>query len=278
MRKRITITIDSRILDKVDKRIDGIEIRNRSHAIESILDSVLLKGGPKRAVIFAGGEGVKFNGKLIPKCLVDIRGKPILYYLLEELKRNGILNIIITISNNGNRIIEYFGDGMKNGMKINYVKEPMPLGTYGALYNVITMIGSTPFFAMNGDQIFRMDMNKMYNQHIETNALATISLITQNVSVKKSSVTKIEGNKVVEFVTRPKEGNGLVSSGVYVFDSVISEFLIAEEKTLAVEDALLPQLAKLQKLHGYVYPGPWYSLDNDKDQKISIKKMSDIVK
>ena len=87
-----------------------------------------------QAVIMAGGKGTRLLSVTkdeIPKPMVPIAGKPLLLWQIEELKRNGILEVILVVGHLGDVIEDYFGDGQAYGVKISYIREEKPLGTAG---------------------------------------------------------------------------------------------------------------------------------------------------
>lgn len=88
-----------------------------------------------QAVILAGGRGERLRPLTdnIPKPMVPIRGRPYLAYQLDELKRQGIVDVVLLTGYLGEVIEEYFGDGAASGMRVRYSREPSPLGTGGAL-------------------------------------------------------------------------------------------------------------------------------------------------
>ena len=87
------------------------------------------------AIILAGGLGTRLRPLTLekPKPLLSIKGKPTLLHIIESLKKNGVTNFIISIGYKGKMIQEYFGDGSKYGISINYSCEDKPLGTGGAV-------------------------------------------------------------------------------------------------------------------------------------------------
>ena len=277
MKKRISLTLDSRILESVDRTIDGVSIRNRSHAIERIIEASMMINQSKSAVLLAGGPEVSLNGKRLPKCMIPINGVPIMQHIILELKRNAVRNIIVALQDKGDdRIVEeYFKDGAAFGVKINYAYEKRPLGTFGAVHNAFSgMVPTEPFFVLNADQFFRMDMESMYEQHIQTGATATISLIVSETSVKRTSATRMEGIRNLEFGKLGKHGIGLASTGSYVFSPKVFDYFRVND--LSIEYDLFPKLISRRELYGFMYPGPWYSIDNEKIRD-SIKIISEIV-
>lgn len=89
-----------------------------------------------KTVIMAGGKGTRIASlnSEVPKPMIPIMGKPILEYEIETLKRQGFVEIILVVGYLGHIVSDYFGDGTKYGVSIEYVYEEEPLGTAGALY------------------------------------------------------------------------------------------------------------------------------------------------
>lgn len=91
----------------------------------------------RQVVILAGGLGTRLRNVLqdIPKPMADIQGKPFLEYLLKLLVQNGYHNFLFLVGYKNGIIKDYFGDGSKFGVSIDYSNEESPLGTGGALFN-----------------------------------------------------------------------------------------------------------------------------------------------
>ncbi len=273
MKKRLTITLDEDLLKKIDASVDGVNIRNRSHAIEHLLDASLLHIAPKKAVLFAGGRKVEVDGRLLYSPMIPINGMPIMAHVLNELKRNGITDVLVTIGKGSDDIVEYFGDGSSFGLKINYIREDAPRGTEGALELVNGLVGREPFFALNSDHIFRLDMADMYLQHASTKAMATIALTT-SISESRMGVTRLDGFKITSFSEKPQKGEAkIVNAGIYLFDPAVLGLLTPSAERIMLEQSLFPMLANSGRLFGYVFSTPWYSIDNLDDIKKSKAEM-----
>ncbi|KKU49466.1 MAG: Nucleotidyl transferase [Parcubacteria group bacterium GW2011_GWA2_47_10] len=113
---RLTITLEEDLLKRVDSAIDGTKIRNRSHAIESLLKSSLSPTTTK-VLILAGGEGVKFRPLTyeLPKALIPIRGRPLLEHTLMSLRHQGFSEVIISLGHFGEKIRGRFLSGHLRG-------------------------------------------------------------------------------------------------------------------------------------------------------------------
>ena len=88
-----------------------------------------------KTVIMAGGKGTRISSIAtnIPKPMLKIEDKPILEHEIGCLREQGFTDLIITVSHMASTIMDYFGDGSKFGVQIQYFMEEVPLGNAGAL-------------------------------------------------------------------------------------------------------------------------------------------------
>ena len=87
------------------------------------------------AVIMAGGKGTRLSSLTkgeIPKPMVPVLGEPLLLRQTEQLKQYGVTHVTMIVGYLSEKIREYFGDGKKYGLDIDYIEEKEPLGTAGA--------------------------------------------------------------------------------------------------------------------------------------------------
>lgn len=127
-----------------------------------------------KTVIMAGGKGTRIASVRndVPKPMIEICGKPILEYQIENLKACGLTNIILVIGYLGDKIKDYFGDGSKFGVKIEYFVEDHPLGTAGALFKMQQL--TEDFLLLCGDVIMDVDFNRFIEFHKSHNAWASL--------------------------------------------------------------------------------------------------------
>ncbi|GMO64564.1 MAG: HAD-IIIA family hydrolase [Treponemataceae bacterium] len=143
-----------------------------------------------KTVITAGGKGTRIASIAsdIPKPMIPIAGKPILEHQIKCLKENKLCDIIIIVGHLGEKITEYFGDGSAFGVHIKYYTETEPLGSAGALFELLNnhdtsenqlssdLLSNENFLFINGDIIFDIDFARFINFHFEKNALATLAV------------------------------------------------------------------------------------------------------
>lgn len=139
-----------------------------------------------KVIIMAGGMGTRIQSVRadVPKPMIEICGKPILQYQIENLKECGLTDITIGVGHLGHVIKEYFGDGAKFGVNISYFTEDRPLGTAGALFKMLddkacdevhtSTVIDDDFLLLCGDVIFDIDFNRFIAFHKEHKAWASL--------------------------------------------------------------------------------------------------------
>ena len=270
-RERLTITLRGDLLKQLDDIIDGVQIRNRSHAIEYLLSQSL---APKisQAVILAGGKGVKMRPLTyeVPKPLIPVSGKPAIVYAIEMLRDAGIRDIIIAIGHLGNKIKEEIGNGKKYGVNISYSEETTPLGNAGALRNASAFLQKKPFIVMNGDVLTSINLSDLVAFHDEDRYMATMSLSTEP-NTKGYGVALLRGEKVVGFMKQDgKQTTQLVNAGVYIMNPDIMNY-IPKSGPASLEDVFV-KLADEGKLAGYTFEGAWYEVSTPENYERAIKE------
>jgi NDP-sugar pyrophosphorylase family protein len=260
-KQRLTITLDSELLKRLDNIIDGSKIRNRSHAIEFLLSSSLV---PKKTkvLILAGGEGVKFRPLTyeLPKSLIPIQGKPLLEHTLESLRDQGFSDIYISIGHLGEKIRDYFGDGSRFGINIRYLEQKSSKrGTAQPVLLAKSYLGSSPFLIIYGDVLTKLNFFDLVEFHNTHKGVATVAL----ASVEKTSmwgVATIQGNRIVNFVEKPKIGtkSHLINAGIYVLDPKVFKYISPD--SVRLERDLFPRLAAEGRLYAYPSEADWFDV------------------
>ncbi|MDD5626938.1 MAG: sugar phosphate nucleotidyltransferase [Patescibacteria group bacterium] len=261
-RERLTITINKRLIGLLDDFIDGEKIRNRSHAIEYLLSKTL---APKvsRAIILAGGQGLKMRPFTyeMPKCLIPVRGKPLLEHTLDLLKKYEIRDIVITIGHLGEKVRNHFGDGSRFGVKITYADQGEGFrGTGGAL-KVARNLAGHPFLLFYGDVLANIDLNDLIDFHKSHGKTMTMAL----TSVEDSSVwgvVQLHGSQIRDFVEKPKQSqrlSRLINAGIYVVEPKIFDYFPGKN-IFRLEEDVFPKLAQSDELYGYPFEGQWFDI------------------
>ena len=199
--------------------------------------------------------------KEIPKPMLEISGKPILLHQLEVLKRSGCLDITLIIGHLGEVIENYFGDGSKYGVNINYILEDEPLGTAGALFLLKDEI-KEDFIFLFGDIFLDIDFNAMMKFHKEESSALTM-FVHPNSHPYDSDLVKVKGKKVVDIDfksnTRDYNYNNLVLAAVYIASPRIFNYITEKKKTAFEKDIIVNMINNSEAVK--IYKSTEYSKD-----------------
>jgi len=218
----------------------------------------------KIAFILAGGLGERLRPITdeIPKPLIEINGKPILQYNIELAKNNGAECVVLGVSYKAEKIRDYFGHGEELGVEIKYSCENEPLGTGGALKQAeVYLQDCENFIMMNGDEMKEVYFDKLREVHTRNIAIATLAL-TEIEDPTKWGVVKQEGEKLVQFVSKPKVEDApsrLINAGAYILSHDILDYIPAGK--VSIENEVFPNIAAAGKLFGVKAVGQWYPTD-----------------
>jgi NDP-sugar pyrophosphorylase family protein len=201
--------------------------------------------------------------------MVEILGIPILGYQMQWLRANGVKEVYISCGYLHEVVEDYFGDGGRWGMKVQYVVEDEPLGRGGGLKKAMKAIegGTEPVIAANGDIITTSDLKAMIAQHKQRDALASI-LLTPFYS-PYGIVDVDEGDHVLGFREKP-ELPYWINAGVYVLSRDVLSLLPDKGDH---EDTTFPLLAKQRRFTAFRSRAFWRGVDTVKDLSEMTKEM-----
>ena len=177
-----------------------------------------------KAIILAGGQGKRLRSVIndIPKPMAPIKDKPFLEYLILQLKKQKIKDIIISTGYRGHIIKSYFQDGGNWGINIEYSEEDKPLGTGGALRKAGELIDDEQFIVMNGDSFFDIEFKQLISFHEDKQAVATIGLAYVETIERYGQVESGNDGEVTKFNEKGNSGSpGYINGGIYILNSEI---------------------------------------------------------
>lgn len=192
-----------------------------------------------KVVIMAGGKGTRIAELFpdVPKPLIPVDGMPILEREIRSLASQGFKDIILTVGYLAEKIVNYFGDGKRWGVKIAYFIEETPLGNAGALFRLREKIGDEPFFLLNADAAFDVDFNRMLEYHREKGALVTIFTHPNSHPYDSGLIIADETSKVVAWLSkedeRPQWYENRVNAGLHIIDPKVLDICL---KNLEIDE------------------------------------------
>lgn len=176
-----------------------------------------------KAVILAGGKGTRLKGIIndLPKPMALVGDRPFLEYLISQLVKWQIKEIILSIGYKKDTIKSYFGNGKQWDVDIIYSEENEPLGTGGAIKKTTEIINAECFIVMNGDSFLDINFDHLISFHNRKCARATIGLACVDNTSRFGKVEINERNEVTGFVEKGIGNRGLINGGVYLFNRSI---------------------------------------------------------
>ena len=182
-----------------------------------------------KVVIMAGGRGTRIAELFpnIPKPLIPVDGMPILEREIRSLAAQGFKDLILTVGYLADKIIAYFGDGRRLGVKIDYFVEETPLGNAGALFHLRDKIGDEPFFLLNADAAFEVDFNRMLDYHKKHGGLVTLFTHPNSHPYDSGLIIADKDRHVEKWLSkedeRPQWYNNRVNAGLHIIDPEVLE-------------------------------------------------------
>jgi len=261
VKSRLTITLAEPLLKQIDQLIDGQKVRNRSHAIEQLLQQSL-KPKITQAVILAGGQTDALRE--IPRALTMINDKPLIEHIIEHFQAAGVTKIVITSHHKGKQIEKLYADGKKLGVSILYHWEDKPMGTAGAIQSVKSLLDDKSFFVWAGDTFSDINLTDLTTFHLEHHLLATIAVKPIQPQQSYDSLI-LQGNTVIDFQPSQKnEPVGIINAGVYVFEPQIFSYLPLETPAM-LEKTVFPTLTRQRQCAAFLFQGVWYDVSTEKN-------------
>jgi NDP-sugar pyrophosphorylase family protein len=274
MKEQIICNVNQDLARAVDAFAAARPSMDRSQATELLLERALGLNAPRVAVFFMGGLGTRFRPITyeVPKALLPVQGKTVPEHLFELFKRYGVRRFVFSLGYLAPRIMDYFGDGAKWGVKIEHVVEDEPLGSAGALRLARKHLAGGPFVITNGDELKNIDIEKMFRFHREQGGLATVAL-TRVEDPSAYGVAALEGHKISKFVEKPSPGtapSNYINSGLSILEPAVLDEI--PEGFSMYEKDLFPKLAGQGQLHGFVFQGQWFDTGTPERYERAIKE------
>lgn len=223
-----------------------------------------------KAVILAGGEGTRLRPLTcdLPKPLVPVCGKPVLFYILELLERNGCTEAAVAVRYRGERIESALGDGRYGSLRTFVSYEDKPLGTAGCVKRAAADFDGD-FIVISGDAMCDFDLAAIYKHHMDTGVKATIAVRSVD-DPREYGVIIGENGMVTGFSEKPSFVNcrsDLANTGIYVISPDIFPLIPDGKPVDFAKDVFPEMLGREMPLGYYAENGYWCDIGDMKAYK-----------
>ena len=221
---------------------------------------------PNTALVLVGGLGTRLRPVVAdrPKALAPAAGKPFLHYILTYLGDQGIRRVILCVGYMAEAVRTYVRGGQAWGLEVDYSEERVALGTAGALRQASDGM-SRPFFALNGDTLFRVDLAQVWARHVQVGGSATVALLRlagPSAADVRGCVRLSEDGHILAFDEKPgqvpvetqnlaslQSQTVLINGGVYVLEArALAD--VPPDRAVSIEREVFPRLAAQGALAG----------------------------
>ena len=221
-----------------------------------------------KAVILAGGLGTRLRPLTnnTPKPMLPIGEKPILEHLINWTKKNGVKSIVLCVSYLRETIEDYFEDGEKFGVKIEYAISKKQLATAGQLKTAEEFIEGN-FVCMYGDSLFNFNLKNMIKQHAIKKALITMSLNEYKTNFPYGVIETSKNGKVKRWNEKP-EIKANINMGCYIMNSKVFS-LIPKNKPYGMDDVIKKAMKQKKLVNSFISKKGFMDIGNKESYKIA---------
>lgn len=216
-----------------------------------------------QAVLLAGGLGTRLKSVVSdrPKPMALIEEKPFMEYVVHELSRHGITDIIFAVGYKGSMVEDYFGDGSRfpaadgsGSLRIRYAYEEELLGTAGAIKNAGMLVTEERFFVLNADTFYQIDYGRLVQMQQDRDL--EMALVLREVpDVSRYGQAVLCDGRLTGFNEKTTEARpGTINGGIYLMSRKLMEEI--PEGKVSLENDMIPRwLGEGRRLGGFVNDG-----------------------
>jgi len=239
-----------------------------------------------KAVILAGGLGTRFSEatNLIPKPMIEIGNKPILWHIMKMYSHYGINEFIICCGYKQYVIKEYFAnyfrhnsdmtvdlsnnsiqihDNHSEQWKVTMVDTGLNTMTGGRIKRIQKYIGNEPFLLTYGDGVADIDITDSIAKHKESGALLSVTAYKPSGKFGALHIDNTS-NKVTSFLEKPDGDGNWINGGFFICQPEVFDY-ISDGDSSIFERKPLETIAKEGKMHAYKHTGFWKAMDTLRD-------------
>lgn len=216
-----------------------------------------------KAVILAGGLGSRISEetKLIPKPMIEIGGKPILWHIMKKYSFYGINDFIVCCGYKGDKIKEYF---LKNqeSWNVSCIDTGLETMTGGRLKKIENLVDSTFCFTY-GDTLNDLNIRELIKFHKEQGRLATVTACNP---AEKYGILEINNGKVISFKEKPSMNEVWVNGGFFVLEPEVFDYL--KDDSTVWEKEPMEKLTNNNQLSAFKHKGFYQHMDTAKEKNL----------
>jgi len=237
-----------------------------------------------KVIILAGGFGTRLSEytESIPKPMVTIGGRPILWHIMRSYAHYGHKDFYVALGYKAEIIKEYFLnynalnsdftvdtlsrkvkilESSNNDWRVTLTDTGLNSMTGGRVKRMQSLVGNEPFMLTYGDGVSNIDIEALLKFHKSHGKMVTISAVRPNA---RFGEIQMEGNKVISFQEKPQTSKSWINGGYFIIEPEF--FKLIENDTTILERGPLEKAAAIGELMAYHHDGYWQCMDTKRDR------------
>lgn len=240
-----------------------------------------------KAVLLAGGFGTRLSEatNLIPKPMVEIGGKPILWHIMKTYSHYGIDDFIICCGYKQYVIKEYFAnyfrhnsdmtvdladnsvrilDNHSEKWKVTMIDTGLDTQTGGRIKRIQKYVGQERFLLTYGDGVTDLNIADTLREHEASGCILSLTAYKPGGKFGALQID-LKSNKVLSFQEKPDGDRNWVNAGYFVCEPEVFDYIPDDDDTVIFERAPLETIARQGRMHAYRHAGFWKPMDTLRD-------------
>lgn len=209
-----------------------------------------------KVMLLAAGLGTRLRPLTarLPKCMLQVAGKPVLQRNIEWLRSQGAIDLVVNLHHYPEVVTGYFGDGSGLGVRLHYSFEPELLGTAGAVWAAREHFRSGPFLVVYADNLIDFNLNNLFARHACGAGTLTMALFWRE-DVSASGVVAMDADgRITAFKEKPRPQEILsnwVNAGLFICEPAVLEHIPSDRPSDFGYEVLPAMLAARMPMYGY---------------------------
>ncbi len=220
-----------------------------------------------KVVILCGGQGTRLREQtgVMPKPMVEIGGKPILWHIMKTYSHFGLNEFVLCLGYKGGVIKEYFSRDGANDWTVSLIETGEQAQTGARVFRVREQLKNEPFCLTYGDGLGSIDIRALLEFHKKHGKLATVTGVRPP---SRFGELKLNGDQVVAFSEKPQVTESFINGGFFVMEPGFIERYLTDEDDLTLEREPLQHVAADGELMMYPHTGFWQPMDTYREWKM----------
>jgi glucose-1-phosphate cytidylyltransferase len=220
-----------------------------------------------KVVILCGGQGTRLREQtgVMPKPMVEIGGKPILWHIMKTYEHFGLKEFVLCLGYKGDVIKEYFGRNGNRGWSVSLMETGEKAMTGARIFRIKDQLKNARFCLTYGDGLGSIDIGSLLEFHKKHGKLATVTGVRPP---SRFGELKLDGDQVIAFSEKPQVTESFINGGFFVIEPEFIDRYLTDDDELTLEGEPLQRAALDGELMMFGHTGFWQPMDTYREWKM----------